>query len=308
MARKGLSQHRIGTRFSRSSVNLRASRDGYLQDWVFCGMGRNGSCAITWTHIFFFVSYFTWKKQEREWEESDSCNFSPIKHKEFRRWWFKLQWWWFEFRRWRLQLQRWRFELWWCFNLVLSFYYTQLWIALLQCDISCLSWLVLFSVPWSGIFLKLNLVTMVLFRRKVSCISRHLYNLVKWFTKYFAIQIIKKRDSWGRHTTLEPNYYKNNNSIRFKLKKAYDDNKRNFLTQKRKHKRSFVALSLIRLVKLNELSSTLLHDSYTWTFMKKALADNLIKRCPANAYIFCGTDLVRYFEDRSPRGTGPLDE
>jgi len=108
--------------------------------------------------------------------------------------WFELRWWWFELRRWRLQLQRWRFELWWCFDLVFSFYYTQLWIALLQCDISCLSWLVLFSVLWSGVFLKLNLVTMVLFRRKVSCISRHLYNLAKWFTIFFAIQIIKKRD------------------------------------------------------------------------------------------------------------------
>ena len=96
--------------------------------------------------------------------------------------------------RWRLQLQRWRFELWWCFDLVFSFYYTQLWITLLQCDISCLSWLVLFSLLWSGVFLKLNLVTMVLFRRKVSCISRHLYNLAKWFTIFFAIQIIKKRD------------------------------------------------------------------------------------------------------------------
>ncbi|WZZ05118.1 hypothetical protein YC2023_091039 [Brassica napus] len=27
---------------------------------------------------------------------------------------------------------------------------------------------------------------------------------------------------------------------------------------------------------------------------------------PAKVYIFCGTGLGRHFEDRSPRGTGPL--
>ena len=143
---------------------------------------------------FFFHFLFYLKKLRKRVRRKWFLWLSPRNHKEFRRWWFELRWWWFELRRWRLQLQRWRFELWWCFDLVFSFYYTQLWIALLQCDISCLSWLVLFSVLWSGVFLKLNLVTMVLFRRKVSCISRHLYNLAKWFTIFFAIQIIKKRD------------------------------------------------------------------------------------------------------------------
>ena len=60
--------------------------------------------------------------------------------------------------------------------------------------ISCLSWLVLFSILWNCVFLKLNLVTMILFRRKVSCISCHLYNLTKWFTLFLEIQRITKRD------------------------------------------------------------------------------------------------------------------
>ena len=61
--------------------------------------------------------------------------------------------------------------------------------------ISCLSWLVLFTVVWNSVFLKLNLVTMILFRRKVSCISCHLYNLTKWFTIFFfEIQRITKKD------------------------------------------------------------------------------------------------------------------
>ena len=93
------------------------------------------------------------------------------------------------------------------------------------------------------------------------------------------------------------------------LTKVYADNKRRLLTQERKHKLSFVALILIRLlVKLNELSSTLLHNSYTWTFMKEAVAHGLIRRRPtgrpAKAYIFCGTGLGWHFEDRSPRETG----
>ncbi|KAG5385580.1 hypothetical protein IGI04_037050 [Brassica rapa subsp. trilocularis] len=47
------------------------------------------------------------------------------------------------------------------------------------------------------------------------------------------------------------------------------------------------------LVKLNELSSTLLHNSSTLTSMKEAVAGGLIRRHPAErsakAYIFCGT-------------------
>ena len=43
----------------------------------------------------------------------------------------ELRWWWFEIRRWGFQLQRWWFKLWWCFDFVFSFYYTQLWITLL---------------------------------------------------------------------------------------------------------------------------------------------------------------------------------
>ena len=66
------------------------------------------------------------------------------------------------------------------------------------------------------------------------------------------------------------------------------------------------------LVKLNELSSTLLHNSSTWTFMKEVVADGLIRRRPAErsakAYIFCGTDLNRHFKDRSPCGTNPLND
>ena len=54
-------------KFSRP-VNLRASRDGSLRDWAFCGMSRNGSCEITWTRIFFFISYFT-RKNEKESEK-----------------------------------------------------------------------------------------------------------------------------------------------------------------------------------------------------------------------------------------------
>ena len=173
MTHKKLSRNGIGTKFSRP-VNLQASRDGFLRDWIFYEMSR----------------------KVREWEKNDFFDFSPIKHKDFWRWRFKLRWWWFKIRRWRLQLQRWRFELWWCFDLVFTFYYTQLWIDLLQCGISCLSWLILFSVLWNGVFLKLNLVTMIWFRRKVSCISCHLYNLTKWFTNFFfEIQRITKRDS-----------------------------------------------------------------------------------------------------------------
>ena len=154
-------------------------------------------------YFFSFLSLPEKNERERDWEESNSCDFSPRKHKEFQRWWFELRWWWFEIRRWRLQLQRWRFELWWCFDLVFSFYYTQLWIALLLWNgvflklnlVTKLSWLVLFSVLWNGVFLKLNLVTMMLFRRKVSCISCHLYNLTKWFLIFFFdIQRITKRD------------------------------------------------------------------------------------------------------------------
>ena len=141
-------------------------------------MAKTGYAGL-YEPAFFFISYFTWKMRKKV-RKSDSCEFSPRKHKE-------VWWWWFE-------LQRWRFEFLWCFDLVFSFYYTQLWIALLQCDISCLSWLILFSVLWSDVFLKLiKMVTMVLFRKKVSCISRHLYNLAKWFTIFFAIQIIKER-------------------------------------------------------------------------------------------------------------------
>ena len=53
LARKGLLRNGIGTRFSRL-VNLRDSQDGSLRDWVFYGMGRNGSCGITWIRIFFY--------------------------------------------------------------------------------------------------------------------------------------------------------------------------------------------------------------------------------------------------------------
>ena len=157
----------------------------YHAGWVFAELGflRDELKRIMRDYMdphFFLHFLFYQIKREREWEESDSCDIFPRKHKQFRRWWwFELRWWWFDLRWWRLQLQRWWFELWWCFDLVFSFYYTQLWIALSQCDISCLSWLVLFSVLWIGVFLKLNLVTMVLFRRKVSCIS---YNLAKQFT------------------------------------------------------------------------------------------------------------------------------
>ena len=136
--RKGLCGTVFGTRFSRP-VNLRVSRDWYLRDWVFAGWAETGHAGLHGSAFLVNFSYFTWKKREREWEENDSCDFSPIKHKEFRRWWFE---------RLRLQLQRWWFELGWCFDLVFSFYYIQLWIALLQCDISCLGWLVLFSVLW----------------------------------------------------------------------------------------------------------------------------------------------------------------
>ena len=64
------------------------------------------------------------------------------------------------------------------------------------------------------------------------------------------------------------------------------------------------------LVKLNELSSTLLHNFFTRTLMKEAVTGSLIKRYsagrPAKAYIFCGTGLGRHFEDCSLRETGLL--
>ena len=114
---KKLSRSSIGTRFFRS-VNLRISRD-----WVFCEMGRNGSCGITWTHIFFHLLFYL-KKTKNSVRGKRFLWLFPRKHKEFRRWWFELRWWWFEIRRWRLQLQRWRFELWWCFDLVFFFLIT----------------------------------------------------------------------------------------------------------------------------------------------------------------------------------------
>lgn len=70
--RKGLSRNGIGTRCFRP-VNLWASRDGpkrVMQDYV---------------DPHFFSSFLILsEKREREQEESDSCDFFPRKHKEFR--------------------------------------------------------------------------------------------------------------------------------------------------------------------------------------------------------------------------------
>ena len=63
------------------------------------------------------------------------------------------------------------------------------------------------------------------------------------------------------------------------------------------------------LVKLNELSSTLLHNSSTWTFMKEVVVGGLVWRHPAGrpakAYMFCGTGLGRHFEDYIPQRDRP---
>ena len=80
--------------------------------------------------------------------------------------------------------------------------------------------------------------------------------------------------------------------------------KKKLLTQERKHKQSFMALILIRLVKLNELSSTLLHNFSTWTFMKEVVVGGLIRRHPAGqpakAYMFYGMGLGQHSENCSP--------
>ena len=178
--------------------------------------------------------------------------------------------------------------------------------------ISCLSWLVLFSVLWNGVFLKLNLVTMILFRRKVSCISCHLYNLTKWFTIFFLKSKELQREMvWWRHTTLEPSYYKDNNSIRFKLNKILCWEQKKAFNSRTQTQTEVYDIDFDKtLVNLNELSSALLHNYSTWTFMKEAAVGGLIRRHltgrSAKAYMFCGTGLGWHSEDRSPCGTGPL--
>ena len=61
--------HRSGPRTSRYGIRTRFSRSVNLRDWIFCGMGRNGSCGITWTHIFFFIFFILLEKNKKESEK-----------------------------------------------------------------------------------------------------------------------------------------------------------------------------------------------------------------------------------------------
>ena len=56
---------------------MRASRDRSLRDWAFCGMGRNGSCGITWTRIFFSSFLILSEKTKKKVRKNDFCDFPP---------------------------------------------------------------------------------------------------------------------------------------------------------------------------------------------------------------------------------------
>lgn len=95
------------------------------------------------------------------------------------------------------------------------------------------------------------------------------------------------------------------------LIKSYADNKKKNFNSRLQTQTELYGIDFDKtLVKLNELSSTLLHNFSTRTFMKEVVVGGLIRRHPAGwprmPYIFSGTGLGRHSEDSSPQGTRPL--